>query len=566
MNRLSRYLFLLSLVFLISLGLFIGSIYLREAQKFQLNNASSLRLLTFTGFVVATAFLFGSALVALKKPFWGQKVLFVFERFIKQEWVHKSIFLLSVSTFVFITIPLWNIFIWGDARYQSILFRFSPIVFLLGSLSLIVIRTKYLKADRNKCVKLFLISSFCFGAGILLQSILMKKLELPLPISLRYQLVYFLTCLIFSITFIRQEKYDSFLLLILVALVVVLFVVEWFMFPNKLRRMLPGILLSAPIIILSLPLISLVLMNFWKWLRLNSRDWMKKVVYGLLTASLIILAITYYQAARIYSHEVNIDSTEVDQSAYLRFIKEARRLDFNYTGDHNRMPLYPYLQALFYHPDMNEQELFEQAKQFNLILSMILLVCLFLALLWLFGFFRSYLLILIIAFSLYIFKAPYVQAEILYYSLSALGFILMLVMLSRPTWLAAIATGIILGFAYLTKGTILSSLPLFVLLYGIDLLLFALKKYESRFNENLLFIARRAAYLLVVLVLFTLIIFPYIQALKQRFGHYFYNVNTTFYIWYNDWDVAKKKKQNINLQSNGLPIWQTINCPAEENI
>ena len=36
MNRLSRYLFLLSFVFLISLGLFIGGLYLREAQKFQL--------------------------------------------------------------------------------------------------------------------------------------------------------------------------------------------------------------------------------------------------------------------------------------------------------------------------------------------------------------------------------------------------------------------------------------------------------------------------------------------------------------------------------------------------
>ena len=214
MNRLSRYLFLLGFIFLISLGLFIGSIYLREAQKFQLFNASSLRLLTFTGFVVSIGFLFGSALVTWKKPLWGQKVLSVSERLIKQDWVHKAILLFSVLTFVFLTFPLWNIFIRGDARYQSILFRFSPIVFLLGALSLIVIRTEYFKPDRKMWVKLVLISSLCFGAGVLFQSILMYKLEQPLPVSIRTQFVYAVVCLIFSITLIRQKKYDSYLLVL----------------------------------------------------------------------------------------------------------------------------------------------------------------------------------------------------------------------------------------------------------------------------------------------------------------------------------------------------------------
>ncbi|UCD42356.1 MAG: hypothetical protein JSV69_01675, partial [Chloroflexota bacterium] len=140
MNQLSKYLFILGLIFLISLGLFLGTIYLREAQNFQLFNASSLRLLTFIGFVVATGFLFGSALVTWIRPLWSQKALLVFERLIQRKWLHKSIFFLSALTIVFLTIPLWNIFIGGDARYQPILIRFSPIVFLLGSLSLVVVR------------------------------------------------------------------------------------------------------------------------------------------------------------------------------------------------------------------------------------------------------------------------------------------------------------------------------------------------------------------------------------------------------------------------------------------
>lgn len=54
--------------------------------------------------------------------------------------------------------------------------------------------------------------------------------------------------------------------------------------------------------------------------------------------------------------------------------------------------------------------------------------------------------------------------------------------------------------------------------------------------------------MLVVLVMFAVIIFPYAQALKQRFGHYFYNVNTTFYIWYDDWaqvEVEEAKHQFV---------------------
>lgn len=546
MNRLSRFLFLLSLIFLISLGLFIGTIYQREAQDFQLFNASTLRFLTFTSLLVITELLFGAALVTWIKPMWGQIALNAIERFIEQKWVHNSIFILSVLAIVLLTAPLWNIIITGDARYQSILFRFSPIVFLLGSLSIIVIGSKYFTEDRKKWITLVLISSLCFGAGILLQSILQNHMEQPLPVSLRVQYAFVIICVIFSITLIRKQKSDSYLLLLLVALMTALFVIQWFVVPHKLRRLLPTLLLYAPIIIVSLPLIALFLMDLWKWLREKTHDKVIWIVQGLMIVSLIFLAITYYQAARNHSDEINIDLTVSDQSAYMRFIKEARRLDFNYTGDHNRMPLYPFIQALFYSPDMDDLELFELGKQYNLILSIVLLVCLFIVLFWLFGFFRSYLFILIIAFSLFIFKAVYVQAEILYYSLSALSFVLLLMMLTRPTWLRSIATGIIVGLAYLTKGTILSSLPLFAVLYGVQLVLFGVHEKINHNKERLITFTQRAAYLLVVLVLFALVIFPYAQALKLRFGHYFYNVNTTFYIWFDDWQMAIEEEAKHN--------------------
>ena len=48
---------------------------------------------------------------------------------------------------------------------------------------------------------------------------------------------------------------------------------------------------------------------------------------------------------------------------------------------------------------------------------------------------------------------------------------------------------------------------------------------------------------LVSAVIFTLVflavMYPYISTSKARFGHYFYNVNSTFYIWYDSWEEVK---------------------------
>jgi hypothetical protein len=39
---------------------------------------------------------------------------------------------------------------------------------------------------------------------------------------------------------------------------------------------------------------------------------------------------------------------------------------------------------------------------------------------------------------------------------------------------------------------------------------------------------------------YLIVVFPYIKNSKEHFGKYFYNVNTTFYIWYDSWGDAKK--------------------------
>jgi hypothetical protein len=46
--------------------------------------------------------------------------------------------------------------------------------------------------------------------------------------------------------------------------------------------------------------------------------------------------------------------------------------------------------------------------------------------------------------------------------------------------------------------------------------------------------------ILLVGVFFLITVFPYINNSKRVFGQYFYNVNSTFYIWYDSWEEAKQ--------------------------
>jgi hypothetical protein len=46
-------------------------------------------------------------------------------------------------------------------------------------------------------------------------------------------------------------------------------------------------------------------------------------------------------------------------------------------------------------------------------------------------------------------------------------------------------------------------------------------------------------YAAILLICFLVVVFPYIRTSKEHFGHYFYNVNSTFYIWYDSWQEVE---------------------------
>jgi hypothetical protein len=157
---------------------------------------------------------------------------------------------------------------------------------------------------------------------------------------------------------------------------------------------------------------------------------------------------------------------------------------------------------------------------------------------------QSVLLTLIAAVSLFVYKAGYVQPELLFYFLNYVSFILMGWMLVKPSlWLAA-ATGLALALAYLVKASILPALALFLIVYIVQQFLLWNKERVIRYDSNASskagpgFLRYRASSGVLMVLVFLTLLSPYLLENKRLFGSYFYNVNTTFYAWYDSWEQA----------------------------
>jgi hypothetical protein len=253
----------------------------------------------------------------------------------------------------------------------------------------------------------------------------------------------------------------------------------------------------------------------------------------------------YVIGASVQAFYVNTDMSKADQSDYLsRAISLKTDLYKNMT-EGNRMPAYPYLISYLYHPGLSMAGYFQRGKIFNIILSVLLLFPLYII-------FKSYLssleaqvLLLITAFTVFMPRAGYVQCELLYYFLNFCTFVLFWGSLKKPRlWITASA-GLLAGLSYLTKAAMLPAVGWFVVCYFIihiagpvfqDVAKKIYQKtnlYRGQVWKNILFLG---AFVLIFAVTIT----PYIRVNKQVFGTYFYNVNSTFYIWYDSWDEVVK--------------------------
>jgi hypothetical protein len=293
----------------------------------------------------------------------------------------------------------------------------------------------------------------------------------------------------------------------------------------------------------------------------------------ILVVACVALAVFYVAGATAHGSRMNTSKARGDQSGYLG---DAKNVYFNWQGrqppaligERNRMPLYAGFLALVYDEAMSDDEFFEVAKRANIVLSLGLLTVLGVL-------FARHLpplaaanLTLVVAFGYYVFKAGYAQSELLFYFLVFATFLgcWRLLRAGGPSnrtaglsmLVVAALTGALAGLAHLTKAAVLPFVALFVAVHGTQSLATLIAPLDRAAGESSAHRAVRPLATVLVAAAFLAVLWPYLATSKRVFGHYFYNVNSTFYVWYEDWPAA-----SVGTYSHGDGVgWPTL--PASE--
>jgi hypothetical protein len=191
---------------------------------------------------------------------------------------------------------------------------------------------------------------------------------------------------------------------------------------------------------------------------------------------------------------------------------------------------------------MSDDAFFEAAKVLNVWLSLLLLAFLGMAFYWFLPWLPATNLLLVVAFGVYVFKAGYSQSELLFYTLFFFTFLAFWRLFLPRAWprdlvLSGVA-GMLAALAHLTKASILPLVAIFFTVYGARALWQLVKVWPTTRHDGLRQFFQRAAALTALVVCLLLTLYPYIWNSKRVFGRYFYNVNTTFYVWYDNWAQA----------------------------
>lgn len=254
----------------------------------------------------------------------------------------------------------------------------------------------------------------------------------------------------------------------------------------------------------------------------------------LLILAAVGLGLALYLYLVTIQNKVNQDWSKVDQGAYIDFAKKAYTSSFAFTGHRNRMPLFPWIEALFYSPDMSDEAFFEQGKQLNVLISIAGIAALGAAFFQKFSKSYATYAIAVIAFLCFAIKAPWFQAEILFYVLFGFAFIFAIESISNPKWYKSVGVGLLFALAHFTKASALPGLAIYTCSFALPLLA---DLRSRRFNR--LRSIRVVLNAILPLLVFTATLFPYLKESKERYEHYLYNVNSTFYVWYDSWGEAK---------------------------
>lgn len=236
--------------------------------------------------------------------------------------------------------------------------------------------------------------------------------------------------------------------------------------------------------------------------------------------ALLALALWYAGAALNHGRTRNLLMENNDQRVYMNYAKSFATPGFDGFIPRMRMPLYAKLLSLATSPNMSPAEFFPRAKAFNIILSLVCLVVLFLFLRRWTGDWLGLCFCLVAAFQAYILRAAYVQPEILLTTLITLACAQLVETLRRPVWWNAVLSGLLLCAWFQTKASAQGALALFIVVLGLKWI-FAGK-------------GQRWPYARAGIILVAAYILPmssYLITSWKLFGTPFYNVQSKYYMW-----------------------------------
>jgi hypothetical protein len=261
-----------------------------------------------------------------------------------------------------------------------------------------------------------------------------------------------------------------------------------------------------------------------------------------LATLLLALGSLYIAGALRHGAQVNVSRVRADQSGYLwdavGVYQDRQTGTDRLIGERNRMPIYPWLLSWLYDPAMNPDQFFERAKRWNTGLSLVLLVVIGVVARRLLPPLPALDLVLVAAFGYFVFKAPYAQVELLFYTVWWLMFVacwLALTGSGRRALMFGALAGVLAALAHLSKAAVLPFAGLFIVVSAVR----GTRPLVAASGGGRRLMAE-ALVPVVFALAFLAMLSPYLLNSKRVFGHYFYNVNSTFYVWYDDWPAASQ--------------------------
>jgi len=534
-----RYLFLLTTLEGVA-SLFFLLIQPKSASNAWLLGYSPHRVAMILGLLFVNLVLIWLTVGLFLKPAWEPKFHTLLKYLLARDRLMNLVIIalsagLIVAVFLLV---LWRFT--TDTYYQAYLLRFGPIL-IFGTLVIVQLLVTILSQVSTRTRSAWLWSLLFAGMLTLLEEWMLFSFHQLNEIALIFTIL--ITILYSQVLFqrsFRMPRKSQLGWIIAVIMVGTFLCMQLFFIPKKYLLYSPNFFIFTPMILLGLLVITQLIEKILS--SISGKIWGRTLIYLVILAGFIYLGNFYQLAGRAHSEQVNTTYAPYDdEGSYLYFAIKARLSNFRFTGTRNQMPVYPYIQALFYDPDISWDEFFVRGKQINIILSLIALVVLFLAFQAILPRYQAANLILITAFGLYVFKSGYFLVELLYYSLGALAYLLMSLALVKTSIKLSLGIGIVLGIAHLTKASVLPALLIFIGIFVINELFtaFLQKRNESlNTDNNQQGLKFRLTTLLLAVICYLAVIAPYIIESNKIYGSYFYNVNSTFYMWYDSWEEA----------------------------